>query len=170
MRSLVVFESMWGNTEKVARAVAGGLEGGGPVLVLEVSSVVPHDLEGIDLLVLGGPTHAFSMSRKTTRDDAVNRGAPWTHAEVGMREFLERLPQSDVPVATFDTRVAKVKHLPGSAAKKAGKEVRQHHLGRLVATESFWVDDMEGPLLDGEVDRAAEWGRSLPATVVPAAH
>ena len=169
MRSLVVFESMWGNTEEIARAVAGGLEAGGPVLVLEVSRVMAHDLEGIDLLVVGGPTHAFSMSRKTTRDDAVNRGAPWTHAEVGIREWLERLPQSETPVATFDTRVAKVKHLPGSAAKKAAKEVRQHHLGRLVAAESFWVEDMEGPLLEGELERAAEWGRSLLGTVVPTA-
>lgn len=165
MRSLVVYESMWGNTEQVARAVAGGLEAGGPVLVLEVSSVKPHDLEGIGLLVVGGPTHAFSMSRKTTRDDAVNRGAPWTHAEVGIREWLEGLPESDTPVATFDTRIGKVRHMPGSAAKKAAKEVRQHHLGRVVATESFWVEDTEGPLFEGELERAAQWGRSLLGSV-----
>ena len=169
MRSLVVFESMWGNTEKVARAVAGGLEGGGPVLVLEVSSVKPHDLEGIGLLLVGGPTHAFSMSRKTTRDDAVNRGAPWTSTQIGIRDWLDGLPEAQVPVATFDTRVEKTKHLPGSAAKKAAKKVRRHHAGRVVATESFWVDDYEGPLLDGELERATEWGRSLLGIVVPAA-
>ena len=54
-----------------------------------------------------------------------------------------------VDVATFDTRVGSVRHLPGSAARAAGKEVRRHHLGRLVGTVSFYVDDMAGPLLDG---------------------
>jgi hypothetical protein len=62
-------------------------------------------------------------------------------------------------VATFDTRVAKVKRLPGSAAKSAGKEVRRHHLGRLIATQGFYVNDMEGPLVAGELDRAQEWGK-----------
>jgi hypothetical protein len=66
-------------------------------------------------------------------------------------------------VATFDTRVAKVKRLPGSAAKSAGKEVRRHHLGRLIATQSFYVNDMEGPLVEGELDWAQEWGRQLPS-------
>ncbi len=161
MKTLVVFESMWGNTEQVARAVAGGLESAGPVEVLDVSAEVPDDLTGIDLLVVGGPTHAFSLSRQKTRDDAVTRGAPAEHAGRGVREWLEALPEADLAVATFDTRVEKVRHLPGSAAKKAAKEVRRHHLGRIVDSESFYVDDMEGPLLDGELERAAAWGAQL---------
>ena len=64
-------------------------------------------------------------------------------------------------MATFDTRVGSVKHLPGSAAKAAGRDVRRHHLGQLVATASFFVDDMDGPLSDGELDRARAWGASL---------
>jgi len=166
MKALVVFESMWGNTEQVARAVAGGLQSTGPVEVLDVSGEVPDDLSGIDLLVVGGPTHAFSMSRPTTRDDAVNRGAPSGHAKRGIREWLDGLPAADLAVATFDTRVGKVRHLPGSAAKKAAKEVRRHHLGRVVDTESFYVDDMEGPLVDGELDRARAWGLELVAVTV----
>ena len=76
------------------------------------------------------------------------------------------MPPSDhVKVATFDTRVAKVKRLPGSAAKSAGKEVRRHHLGRLIATQSFYVNDMEGPLVEGELDRAQEWGKQLRSIV-----
>jgi hypothetical protein len=58
-----------------------------------------------------------------------------------------------------------MRHLPGSAAKKAAKEVRKHHLGRVVDQESFYVDDMEGPLLEGELDRAAEWGHQLAGQV-----
>jgi hypothetical protein len=85
--------------------------------------------------------------------------------QVGIREWLAQLPPSTtVAVATFDTRVAKVKKLPGSAARAAGREVRRHHLGRLVASESFYVDDMEGPLIDGELGRAQTWGEQLATT------
>lgn len=167
MRALVVYESMWGNTEKVARAVAHGIEDACAVEVLDVSADVPQELAGFDLLVVGGPTHAFSMSRPSTREDAVTKGAPAGHEGRGIREWLDGLPESHLPVATFDTRVGKVKHLPGSAAKKAAKEVRRHHLGRVVDTESFYVDDLEGPLLDGELERAEAWGRSLLQTGVP---
>jgi hypothetical protein len=156
--TLVVVESMWGNTRAVADEVAKSL--GAQVLdVAEAPTTLPDDL---DLLVVGGPTHAFSMSRARTRHDAVQRGAADTDEATGMREWLAALPPSDrIDVATFDTRVAQVRRLPGSAAKAAGKEVRRHHLGRLVASESFFVEDMEGPLLAGELDRARTWGTEL---------
>jgi hypothetical protein len=160
MSTMVVFESLWGNTRALAEAVAEGM--GDAVTLVDVGQApVPVPSE-VDLVVVGGPTHAFSMSRASTRHDAEGKGAPAGHAERGIREWLDELPASDhVDVATFDTRVATVRHLPGSAAKAAGREVRRHHLGRLVATESFYVDDMAGPLLDGELDRARAWGASL---------
>lgn len=162
MRALVVFESMWGNTEQVAAAVARGLGEHAEVEVLDVAGDVPEDLSEVDLLVVGGPTHAFSMSRPSTREGAVQRGAPPGHEERGIREWLDALPPSDhVAVATFDTKVATKVPLPGSAARKAAKVVRRHHLGRVVDEESFWVDDYEGPLLDGELDRAQLWGGEL---------
>jgi hypothetical protein len=64
-------------------------------------------------------------------------------------------------MATFDTRVAMVRQLPGSAAKAAAKQVRRHHLGKLVAVESFYVADTAGPLLEGELVRAEGWGSTL---------
>jgi flavodoxin len=161
MRALVVYESMWGNTEKVARAVADGLAGSGVVDVLDVSGEVPGEMGDIDLLVLGGPTHAFSMSRTNTRAEAVKQGAPAGHEVRGMRDWIEGLSKSSIDVATFDTKVEKVRHLPGSAARKAAKEVRRHHLGRVVGTESFYVLDTDGPLGDGELDRARSWGSQL---------
>ena len=161
MKALVVFESMWGNTEQVARAVAEGLAGACEVDVLDVAAQVPSDLGGVDLLVVGGPTHAFSLSRPATRQDAVDRGAPGGHEGRGIREWIAELPVGDVAVATFDTRVDKVRHLPGSAARKAAKEVRRHHLGRVVGSESFYVADTAGPLLDGELERARSWADGL---------
>jgi hypothetical protein len=136
--------------------------------VLDVSQEMPQELGGVGLLVVGGPTHAFSMSRPSTRADAVTKGAPTGHGARGIREWLDGLPESHLAVATFDTRVGKVKHLPGSAAKKAAKQVRRHHLGRLVDSESFYVDDMAGPLLDGELERAQAWGSGLVGSVVVA--
>ncbi|WP_310527429.1 hypothetical protein [Nocardioides sp.] len=160
MSTLVVHESMWGNTRAVAEAVAARL--GDDATIVEVGQAPVPLPADVDLLVVGGPTHAFSMSRSSTREDAVVKGAEPGHTARGIREWLGELPESDhVDVATFDTRVDKVRHLPGSAAKAAGKEVRRHHLGRLVSTESFYVGDMAGPLLDGELDRAAAWADTL---------
>ena len=160
MSALVVVESMWGNTRAVAEAVARGL--GEDVPVVDVDRAPAELPDDVDLLVVGGPTHAFSMSRSTTRHEAVQRGARGAQEEQGIREWLDQLEPSDhIEVATFDTRVAKVRRLPGSAARSAGKEVRRHHLGRLIATQSYYVNDMQGPLLDGELDRAQEWGRHL---------
>lgn len=166
MTALVVFESLWGNTRALAEAVADGLgeRDGDGVTHLDVTDAPVPVPDDVDLLVVGGPTHAFSMSRASTRQDAEGRGAPAGHAGRGIRDWLSALPASRrLTVATFDTRVGSVRHLPGSAAKAAAKEVRRRHLGRLVATESFYVGDMDGPLLDGELDRARSWGRSLAA-------
>jgi len=130
-----------------------------------VGSHAPEAVTGlVDLIVLGGPTHAFSLSRPSTRADAVRQGAPAGREEVGLREWLHGLrrgPHSEL-VATFDTRVERVRHLPGSAAKKAAKLA--HSLGYTpVAHESFYVADVAGPLLPGELERAREWGQSLAA-------
>lgn len=162
MSTLVVYESMWGNTRTVAEAIAERL--GDDVSVVDATEAPPALPRDVNLLVVGGPTHAFSMSRASTRRDAEGKGADSGHAARGIREWLGGLPAADdVDVATFDTRVGSVRHLPGSAARAAAKEVRRHHLGRLVDTQSFYVSDMAGPLLDGEVQRARAWGQSLAA-------
>ena len=60
-----------------------------------------------------------------------------------------------------------MRHLPGSAARSAARTLRREGYGRAVAPpESFWVEDVAGPLLPGEVDRARAWGRTLAASVV----
>lgn len=161
MKACVVYESLFGNTEQLAHAVARGM---GDVAVLEVGAATAADLDQVDLLVLGGPTHAFSMTRPSTRADAHHQGASSGDDRRGLRELIAELPpRMSTPVATFDTRVAKVKHLPGSAAKSATKHLRRHHHADIRAQESFYVEDTPGPLLDGEVDRATAWGRRLVA-------
>ena len=165
MTALVVHESHWGNTRAVAHAIADGLgeRGGGPVQVVDVSAAPSPLPADVDLVVLGGPTHAFSMSRAATRHDAHEGGAEPGHEARGIREWLATLPTGDASrdVATFDTRAEQVRRLPGSAARAAARFVARHRLGHLVGTESFYVEDSPGPLVDGELERARAWGGVL---------
>jgi flavodoxin len=163
MKALVVYESMWGNTESVARGIAAGL---GEFADVEVADVAAGPVElgpDVELIVAGGPTHAFSMTRANTRADAVRQGARQGTVTTGLREWLDGLPsgQRTPKVATFDTRADKVRHLPGSAAKSAARAARRHGFAAAAAAESFYVRDVGGPLLDGELDRATAWGRHL---------
>ncbi len=165
MKALVVYESMFGNTEQVARAVATGLARHLEVELREVGEAPPDIHELLDLIVVGGPTHAFSMTRASTRDEAVKQGAKHGGTAVGIREWLEHLhagPHSEL-VATFDTRVDRVRHLPGSAARKAAHVAHKHGYDPAAKPESFYVVDSAGPLVDGELARAEEWGEHLGA-------
>ncbi|SDC07824.1 hypothetical protein GA0111570_1199 [Raineyella antarctica] len=168
----VIFESMFGNTRTIAEAVAEGLREGlgsrGPeatVSLVDVSQA-PADLpEDVMLLVLGGPTHAFSMSRPATREDAL--GQAHVHdaerASTGLREWIAQArPSADVTVITFDTRVKKA-FVPGSAARSAARALAAEGFARAERGETFWVADSPGPLLDGEVERARAWGVQLAA-------
>jgi hypothetical protein len=159
-KALVIVESMWGNTRAVAEAVATGI--GGECTVLDVQDAPTTVPAGVSLVVLGGPTHALSMSRQRTREGAVEQGAPAGHSARGLREWLgEAAVEEAIDVATFDTKVLKGRRFAGSAAKAAAKSVRRHDLGRLVATEDFYVSGTAGPLVPGELERAREWGSHL---------
>jgi hypothetical protein len=167
MKALVVYESMWGNTEGVAQAIAAGLREFMEVTLAEVGAAPAAPGAEVRLIVAGGPTHAFSMSRTATRRDAIDRGANEGEPDIGLREWLNGLPigPHSQRIATFDTRVAKMRHLPGSAAKAAAKVAHRHGFDRAEHVESFYVDDMEGPLLEGELARATAWGREIGADI-----
>ncbi|TDW77273.1 flavodoxin family protein [Kribbella pratensis] len=164
VRALIVYESMFGNTERIARAIRDGLRQYVPaetVAVNQAPSAVP---EGVRLLVVGGPTHAFSMSRLSTRQEAFKQGDLVTPIDVGIREWLAALEpagRADAPqAATFDTRIAKVRRLPGSAARSAAKVLRRMGF-RLLSTDSFFVNETTGPIRDVEIERAQRWGEEL---------
>jgi sulfite reductase alpha subunit-like flavoprotein len=164
-QALVVYESMFGNTERIARAVADGLRECG----LEVTCTDVRDTQlgspvRADLLVMGAPTHGFSLSRPRTRADAVRQGAPADHAEVGLREWLGQSrpdPSANaLPAAVFDTRVSKARLLP-AAARKAAKLARQHGFHLIGPPGAFTVDDTPGPLNTGETERATRWAEDI---------
>ena len=161
MKVLVVYESMFGNTAAVATAVAHGLAGGGREVELCDVAQAPSP-KGFDLVVAGAPTHAFSLSRPSTRSDAIKQGAGHGSADVGLREWLAGLSAAapHQRFATFDTRVGAVRRLPGSAAAKALRI--GHRLGyTTIGRQSFLVSGTPGPLLNGELERAQVWGSRL---------
>jgi flavodoxin len=166
MKALVVYESMFGNTEQIARAVAAGISETVDVQMTEVADATDPDPD-VALIVAGGPTHAFSMSRENTRTDAISKGAPEGEREYGLREWMAALPsgQHTEKIATFDTKIKSMRHLPGSAAKSAAKVACRRGYESVASAESFYVDDLDGPLLDGEIDRARAWGRQLAASM-----
>ncbi|MGA7669788.1 MAG: flavodoxin domain-containing protein [Nitrolancea sp.] len=149
MYTLVVFDTQFGNTEKVARAIGKGLEGVGLVRVATLEEAREIDLNGIDLLVVGGPTQGH-RPRPELRS--------WV-AEIPA-EFFER-----AMLATFDTRLNWPAFLAGSAAKSLAHAARRHHARLAVPPESFIVTKSEGPLADGELERATAWGQALAAKV-----
>jgi hypothetical protein len=162
-KALLVFESMFGNTEQIARAVAEGLRASMEVDVTEVIDA-PADPPGdVSLIVVGGPTEALSMSRRKTRTDAVRQGGRPGREEFGLREWMDALPSrhSNTKLATFDTKIDKMRRLAGSAAKGAARAGRHHGFDLAVPPESFFVRDTAGPLVDGELDRARAWGQRL---------
>ncbi|MFI9489892.1 flavodoxin/nitric oxide synthase [Promicromonospora sp. NPDC052451] len=191
MRVLVVYESIFGNTGLIARAVAAGIELGirtgvelgtekgltagtdapARVDVVEVGrapAVVPED---VGLLVVGGPTHAFGMSWPSTRRDAAalapKDGEVLTlrglSRERGIREWLGDLPGTRVGVPTRATTfdTRTSAHLTGSAARAAARRLARLGYPIVAAPASYRVVDVTGPPADGEQGRARAWGSSL---------
>ena len=162
-RALVVYESLFGNTRTIAEAVAEGLGAAG----LEAETVhvgtAPTSIPGdTTILVIGGPTHAFGLTRTSTREDAARRsGGRVLSCGKGIREWLTELQaRRGLPAVTFDTRIDKPR-VPGSAARAAERRLRRAGFAITVPAESFYVTGTEGPLSDGEIDRACRWGEEI---------
>ena len=99
MRAVVVYESMYGNTDQIAHAIGAGLASAGEVSVVAVEGATPAVLDGADLIVVGGPTHAHAMTRESTRKAAVDAAQkPDSELELdpdaegpGLRDWFDEL-------------------------------------------------------------------------------
>jgi hypothetical protein len=164
MKILVVHESLYGNTKTIGEAIAEGLAETEEVTVGSVDQISPEQASDAALIVVGGPTHIHGMvsarSRDAARKDA--KHGPVLPEKELLRDWLDRLPPGECPAAGFDTRIDKPAWLTGSAAKKIAR--RMADAGHpIVASESFLVEDTDGPLAAGERERALAWGRGLAA-------
>lgn len=157
MNVLIVVESCFGNTSRVAESIAIGLRSTGAA-VTAVEAASGPAIDGADLLLVGAPTHNMGLPSASTRRQARARGG--TVAESGAAEWLGALTgRSGVRAAVFDTATG-TGFFAGSAAKRMEKLLRRIGVG-VVARESFLVGGVEGPLAEGELVRAERWGTSL---------
>ncbi len=169
MRAVVVYESNFGNTQAVARAVAEGLRTRFEVCLRSVGRT-PVELAGVDLLVVGEPIHAWSMTREGTRraarEQAATANTDPTSTGIRVRKHLHGLPDisnkpGGIAAATFDTALRTSWLSTGSAARPAARRLEAHGYRLLVKPEHFYLTATDGPLDDGELARARAWGVGL---------
>jgi flavodoxin len=160
MKALVAYDSAYGNTEQIARAIGQALGPEEEVKVLRVGDVTPQQTSGLTLLVVGSPTQKFSPTGATTR-------------------LLKSIPDGSlrgVKVAAFDTRIteAEVERIKilnffvkifGYAAEPIASRLEKKGGEQVAAPAGFYVAGTEGPLLDGELDRAAAWAKEIAAAM-----
>jgi hypothetical protein len=166
MRALVVYESMFGDNQQVARAIAAGLGDVGVQAVDTEVGLAPSVVGAeVDLLVVGSPNHMWSMPRPSSREDAAKQAdGPLVSEGIGVREWLKAatLP-AGIRTVGYDTRgstpkaVVALDHASHSIEKGLAK------LGgtQLAPAEHFRVAEMTGPLEPGEDERARAWGQTL---------
>jgi hypothetical protein len=165
MKALIVYESVFGNTEIVAKAIGEGISLTAEVTVVEVNAAPTTGFDQYGLIVVGGPVHAFGMTRSVSRrDGATKAGKTSVTGDRGLREWFKDIETiGDVPTVAFDTRVEKIfGFLPvGSARRAITNRLKERGCSIIDDGEGFFVTGIEGPLEQGEVERAREWGRIL---------
>ena len=146
MKALIVYDSVYGNTEKIARAIAAALTPSGEVKVLRPGEVNPSELESVDLLIVGSPTQG-------------GRPTP------AIQDFLNKVSEpaiKGINVAAFDTRFStKLVAIFGYAAGKIADSLKRKGGTLILPPEAFFVKSKEGPLKEGELERAAGWAKRI---------
>ena len=159
MKILIIYDSLFCNTEKIARAISNGFSSQTELNVVKVSEVKPEYLTQLNLLIVGSPTRAFRPS------PAIDK-------------LLKSIPKrslKDVKVAAFDTRISIedidsrmlsiMAKLFGYAAKPIADKLRKKGGNLIISPEGFFVEDTEGPLKKGELERALEWQKKIIAAL-----
>lgn len=144
MKILIVYDSAYGNTEKIAESIGSAITD--EVKTLHISNVHPSELESLDLLIVGSPT----------------QGGKPTPA---IQEFLKEVPESTtkgVSVAAFDTRFStRLVGIFGYAARKIARNLETKGGNLISPPEGFFVSGTKGPLNEGELERAASWAKKI---------
>jgi flavodoxin len=155
MNALVIYDSVFGNTEKIARAIGAALGSQGNAATLPVGQATADKVRGLDVLVVGSPTRSLRPTEAVAK-------------------FLSQLPKESlrgVRVAAFDTRWALenidsgflrvVVGKGGYAANAIARALKKKGGSLIASPEGFLVTGLEGPLKEGELERAAEWAAQL---------
>ncbi len=156
MKALVIYDSQFGNTKKIAQAIAEGLSSEGEVEARHIGDIQADELRGLGVLILGSPTQRFRPTE-------------------GTKDFVKAIERdilSNTRVAAFDTRLTKEEiektgilaffvRIFGYAAKPISDRLVKKGGVLILPPEGFYVDGIEGPLLEGELDRARSWGEEI---------
>ncbi len=164
VKARVVYESLFGNTKAIAEAVAEGLSADFDTETVEVGQAA-NTTAGLDLIVIGGPTHVWSMSRPMTRtagrDQAAKQGIEPVSKDIGVREWLDGLEDGHgMMAAAFDTGTGSF----GGSAAKGEKRQLSHNGYRLIDEPMKFLISAAGGvtvLKPGELERAKKWGQTL---------
>jgi flavodoxin len=156
MKTLIIYDSQYGNTEKIAQAIGNAIGQQGEVEVVRVGMVKPEWLAGVQLLVVGSPTQQFrpTATLKTLLNDIPRNGL------------------YGIKVAAFDTRLTKAEidktpplpffvRIYGYAAPRIANLLKKKGGELIVPAQGFYVAGMKGPLVEGELERAEKWARGL---------
>jgi flavodoxin I len=158
MKVMVIYDSAFGNTEKVAQAIGQALGPSEEVKVLHVREAKPEQIAGLDLLIVGSPTQKFSPLGTIT---AFLKGIPKDGLQgVKVAAFDTRFPQSQVDEIRI---LAFFASIFGYAAEPIAKRLEKKGGDLAVPPQPFYVSDTEGPLLEGELESAADWARQIAA-------
>jgi flavodoxin len=161
MKAMVIYDSVFGNTAHIAQAIGDGFSNGPAapedVELRKIGDVTPEQLVGLDVLIVGSPTRSFRPTPATS-------------------DFLKSIPKNalkGVKVAAFDTRfteeeihsqgflLSNLVNVFGYAAEPIGDRLKKKGGEPVMPPEGFYVDGTEGPLTEGELERAADWARQI---------
>ncbi len=164
MKAVVVYESAWGNTAAVAKAIAEGI--GPNARALSTAEATPEAIDGVNLVVAGSPLFAFRRPtervREGIRKKAHTFSTPPDLSHPSLRSWLERLPAGQGHAAAFETRIG---WSPGGAAGATLNKLVQAGYASAGRVQRFKVTGLTGPLKPGEIERAREWGAELARVV-----
>ena len=163
MRAIVVYESHWGNTAEIARAIAEGI--GPEASALTTDEATASLVADADLVVAGAPIMAFGLPSDTMIDNVrkdPKAPVPGDVSHPSLRHWLEGLPPSTAASASFET---KLRWSPGGAIGAIDERFDRAGFHPIAKGEKFWVTTPYGPLREGEIERARAWGGELAASM-----
>jgi flavodoxin I len=147
MKVLIIYDSLYGNTEKIAQSIGQAIKSHREVEVVRAEKVDISALKSVGLLIVGSPTQGGRPTKT-------------------LQELLSRIPENalkNVNVASFDTRVSnKFASIFGYAAGRIAKSLQTSGGNLILPPEGFIVNNSKGPLKDGELDRAVAWAAGIP--------
>jgi flavodoxin I len=159
MKGLLVYDSMYGNTERIALAIGEALGNREELAVVRVGSVKPEQYAGLDLFIIGSPTQRFQSMPAISN---LLKGIPPNGLKgVKVTAFDTRMTEKQInetPVLAF---FVKLFGRSAYAAKSMADMLRKKGGELIVPPEGFYVEGMEGPLVQGELERAASWAKKI---------